>query len=111
MEIYQNYLTVSFPLLLTCTFECWHWWVEGETFMENRHVDMISKISVQILGKHSSFGKLSCYSNNPGYLCTMGAVSSLYPTTSYSHLTQQPPNPAWGPHSAHMVENANMKGT
>ena len=79
--------------------------------MENKHVDMISKISGQIHGMPSSIGRLFCDSNNLGYLCTKSKVSYLYPTISYNNLIQQPPNPAWGPHSAHMVENTNMNGT
>lgn len=79
--------------------------------MENKYVNMISKISVQMPGLDTSIRRLPCDSNDPGYLCTISKVSYLYPTTSCNNLTQQPPNTAWGLHSAHIIENTNMKGT
>lgn len=61
-------------------------------------------------GLDTSIGSLFHDSNDPGYLCTTSKISYLYPTTFYSNLTQQPPNTAWGLHSAHIIENTNMKG-
>lgn len=90
-------------------FVCWHQWMEGGTLIENKPVNVISEIPVQM--HDTSIGRLSRDSNDPGYLCTISKVSYLYSTTSCNNLTQQPLNNCLGIILCSYHWNTNIKGT